>query len=245
MATVTYGRLSDFQLLTLHRDGDDEAFAEIHNRYAPHVYRYVRWRLDRRNEQYVDDIVQDVFVAVLAKARTHDLRRYQLLRYILRATKWACFAAVNNAGISKAKHVSTYKAIPAEDTACDVAEYVNVYLQDEQRRALIFAMSHLSPRERDVYLRRDIRGDTPQEIAEELGLGVTSVHVYMTQAYNRLAWIYETGSTTGAALASKSHGLRSTRSHRDVTVQRTKWGRPVLVPKTKMVEAFERAVVHA
>lgn len=236
-AAVAYERLTDFQLLTLHRSGDDEAFAETYNRYAPHVYRYVRWRLDKRNEQYVDDIVQDVFAAVLAKARTRDLRQYRLLRYILRATKWACIEAVNNAGISKAKHVATYKAIPSEGAGSDVAEYVNVYLQDEQKRSLIFAMRHLSPRERDVFLRRDIRGDTPQEIADELGLGVTSVRVYITQARNRLAWIYETGSTTGAALASKSHGLRSTRSHRDVTVQRTKWGRPVLVPKTKMVEA--------
>jgi len=58
---------------------DTQALAQIHDRYYPAVYRYVRYRLD--NEQVVEDISSEVFLRLLnhfhkQKGEIHDLRAW-------------------------------------------------------------------------------------------------------------------------------------------------------------------------
>jgi RNA polymerase sigma-70 factor, ECF subfamily len=58
---------------------DEQTLAQIHDRYYPVVYRYVRYRLD--NEQVVEDISSDVFLRLLDHLHKHkseirDLRAW-------------------------------------------------------------------------------------------------------------------------------------------------------------------------
>jgi RNA polymerase sigma-70 factor (ECF subfamily) len=60
---------------------DEQSLAQIHDRYFPVVYRYVRYRLD--DDQIVEDISSDVFLRLLdhlhkRKTEIHDLRAWLL-----------------------------------------------------------------------------------------------------------------------------------------------------------------------
>src|SRR5512138_2369722 len=67
------------RLLQHARDLDAQALAQIHDRFYPAVYRYVRYRLD--DEQVVEDISSEVFLRLLnhfhkQKGEIHDLRAW-------------------------------------------------------------------------------------------------------------------------------------------------------------------------
>jgi RNA polymerase sigma-70 factor (ECF subfamily) len=67
------------RLLECAQNLDTQALAQIHDRYYPVVYRYVRYRLE--NEQVVEDISSEVFLRLLnhfhrQKGEIHDLRAW-------------------------------------------------------------------------------------------------------------------------------------------------------------------------
>ena len=62
---------SDEQLVALFRDGHDEAFRVIHDRYRPRLFAYTRQML-RGSGQDAEDALQDVFVRAYSGLRAND-----------------------------------------------------------------------------------------------------------------------------------------------------------------------------
>ena len=65
MGTI-YSSLTDTELTALLNVKNQEAYAEIYNRYAPKVYSQVNQML--RNEDAAKDVVQELFIAIWNKA---------------------------------------------------------------------------------------------------------------------------------------------------------------------------------
>ena len=60
-----YGTLTDFELIALLRSGDQEAFAEIYNKYKSSLYLHAFRIL--KDEDEAKDVVQEFFATMWAK----------------------------------------------------------------------------------------------------------------------------------------------------------------------------------
>ncbi|TKC65657.1 RNA polymerase sigma-70 factor [Pedobacter hiemivivus] len=67
-----YGKLSDPDLITLIKAGDDAAFTEIYNRYWGILYSHARRML--HNDEEAEDIIQEIFVSFLKKVNVLELK---------------------------------------------------------------------------------------------------------------------------------------------------------------------------
>ena len=72
-------------------------------------------------------------------------------------------------------------ALPAPDDAAAGAEV---------RAVLMAALSELSPREREVFVLRDLSGESSAEVAFALGIGESSVRSLLTLAHRRLRRLF-------------------------------------------------------
>lgn len=64
--SVANSATSDETLVRLAREGDLDAFSSLYERYLPMVYRRVRYAVPERD---VEDVTQDIFMAVLRSLR--------------------------------------------------------------------------------------------------------------------------------------------------------------------------------
>src|SRR5256885_10280550 len=60
---------TDARLSVAASEGDDEAFAELYERYAPRIGAYLSRMLD--DEHLAQDLTHEVFVSALRRLRTH------------------------------------------------------------------------------------------------------------------------------------------------------------------------------
>ena len=80
---------SDEQLLALFRDGNDDAFGAIHDRYRQRLFAYVRQMLCAGPRQDAEDVLQDVFVRAYGALRA-DTRAVNLRAWLYRVAHNRC-----------------------------------------------------------------------------------------------------------------------------------------------------------
>src|SRR5438067_12444637 len=80
---------SDDQLLALFRDGDDEAFGILHDRYRQRLFGYVRQMLSAGSRQDAEDVLQDVFVRAYGALRA-DGREMNVRAWLYRVAHNRC-----------------------------------------------------------------------------------------------------------------------------------------------------------
>lgn len=170
---------------------------------------------------HAEDAVQQAFVWMLGEIRRGKAPAGErhTLGALYRATRNFSMQALVSNGIVVEAHVKTAKAIPiafADVFAKTIDECENA----EQRASLIFALGKLTPRERDIHLRHDYRGDSQDEIATELGMKKQQVALTLWNARNRLAWHIEHGDrpfyANGASGFRKSLVRQAKRTKTDV-----------------------------
>lgn len=153
---------------------DTQALAQIHDRYYPAVYRYVRYRLD--NEQIVEDISADVFLRLLdhlhqRKGAIHDLRAWLL-------------GTASNLVNDHLRHkyrrptedLEEHEWIPANDDLHQTAE------QNESRNAVREAMNHLTREQQNVLALRFSQGFSIEETAQSMNKTAGAVKVLQFRA---------------------------------------------------------------
>ena len=83
---VSGGKPTDSQLLTLYKEGDDDAFREIVNRYKNPLYAFLRRFLNRQD--LVEDVFQETFLQLHISAGAFDTsRRFKPWLYTIAANK--------------------------------------------------------------------------------------------------------------------------------------------------------------
>jgi RNA polymerase sigma-70 factor (ECF subfamily) len=163
--------------------GDQNAFAELVNRYERKVYRLAK--NITRNDEDAEDVLQDAFL----KAYTHldnfkgDSKFYT----------WIVRIAVNEA-LMRLRKRKTDRSVPLDEPVELGEETVTReiavwddnpeqrYSQEEWRRILDEAVDTLKPDFRTVFVLRDIEEMSTEETAETLGISVPAVKSRLLRA---------------------------------------------------------------
>jgi RNA polymerase sigma factor (sigma-70 family) len=184
MSTLAYERMSDAQILSLHRGGDVDAFGELYRRHAPHVERFAKGLLRGYGVHLAEDITQAAFADVLVATRRMEVRNFRA--FVLRATRWATYAALHAAGATKPKAHQAFKPQPVADCGLSLVDTKDPYDALLARIEIKNALGYLSKKQCQVYLRREIRGETSSEIADDLGLNHHTVENHLINAKTRM-----------------------------------------------------------
>jgi RNA polymerase sigma-70 factor, ECF subfamily len=163
--------------------GDQNAFAELVNRYERKIYRLAK--NITRNDEDAEDVLQDAFL----KAYTHldnfkgDSKFYT----------WIVRIAVNEA-LMRLRKRKTDRSVPLDEPVELGEETVQreiavwednpeqQYSQEEWRRILDEAVDSLKPDFRTVFVLRDIEELSTEETAETLGISVPAVKSRLLRA---------------------------------------------------------------
>lgn len=111
---------------------------------------------------------------------------------LYRATKYFALQILVDHGELVGKSVKTPRAKPGLITE-DVHSRLDECETAEQRATLLQAVRKLPPRELQVWLRCECRGDVAAEVADELGMRKHQVYLTLYNARNRIAWHMEYG----------------------------------------------------
>jgi RNA polymerase sigma-70 factor (ECF subfamily) len=163
--------------------GDQNAFAELVQRYERKIYRLAK--NITRNDEDAEDVLQDAFL----KAYTHldnfkgDSKFYT----------WIVRIAVNEA-LMRLRKRKTDRSVPLDEPVELGEETVQreiavwednpeqQYSQEEWRRILDEAVEELKPDFRTVFQLRDIEELSTEETAETLGISVPAVKSRLLRA---------------------------------------------------------------
>jgi RNA polymerase sigma-70 factor, ECF subfamily len=163
--------------------GDQNAFAELVNRYERKIYRLAK--NITRNDEDAEDVLQDAFL----KAYTHlDSFKGDSKFYT-----WIVRIAVNEA-LMRLRKRKTDRSVPLDEPVELGEETVQreiavwednpeqQYSQEEWRRILDDAVDTLKPDFRTVFVLRDIEELSTEETAETLGISVPAVKSRLLRA---------------------------------------------------------------
>ena len=182
-ATTAPAGFDESVLVAQAKAGDQNAFAELVNRYERKIYRLAK--NITRNDEDAEDVLQDAFL----KAYTHldnfkgDSKFYT----------WIVRIAVNEA-LMRLRKRKTDRTVPLDEPVELGEETVQReiavwednpeqrYSQEEWRRILDEAVDSLKPDFRTVFMLRDIEEMSTEETAETLGISVPAVKSRLLRA---------------------------------------------------------------
>jgi RNA polymerase sigma factor (sigma-70 family) len=159
--------------------GDARAFAELDARHRKPLQRYARTLL-RRSEHDAEDVVQDVLI------RAHDALRAGRVPDELRP--WL-YRLVRNRAIDEVRRARWGdEALEAESIGAgdDREEPEAVLRRKENVRRLVADLADLPVRQRTALLARELDDQSPEEVAEQLGVSVAAAQMLATRARENL-----------------------------------------------------------
>lgn len=164
---------SDIELVGQIAKGDETAFSSLFYTYKDRLYGFV-FSLTRSSAQ-AEDIVQDVFLKIWQnRAQLEDVEN--ISAYI--------FKMVRNYAIDKlrrlAKEIEIREILIAEDTHLHTPE--KELLRKEQRELIQKALEKLPSQQRKIYSMHRLQGMKFDEIAQELGLSISTVKNHIFRA---------------------------------------------------------------
>lgn len=150
------GKLSDNELIQLFFKGNEVAFAILMLRYQP-LLKVIIFKF-LKNEQSVEDAVQDVFIKVFKKLNTFQGRSS--------FKSWICCVASNTA-----KNIirSQKETIEYEDNNFSVTDEVEeLFAKNQTQQKLYSIISKLPEKQKIAMQLRIIEGLSFQQIADKL-----------------------------------------------------------------------------
>jgi RNA polymerase sigma factor (sigma-70 family) len=155
-------RESDERLVELVRDGDENAFAAIVDRYRRPLERHCRRTLPAaRAEDALQQAFASAYVALSRGARPAALRPW-------------LYAIAHNAAINGLRD----RQPESLDAARELGDHVlphDIVTRRESLRSVLRAVVGLPARQRQVIVRQEFDGESHEQIARELGLTTGAV----------------------------------------------------------------------
>jgi len=173
-----YNRYSDSELIALFNADDDAAFKEIFQRFDKLLYIFAFRKIGDSDEAM--DVVQDVFTGLLAKRGDFTLKT-SLSAYL--------YKSVLNRIFDLFRHQQTIKKYIAEGSHyIDVDTNETDYLIREKdiRDIIEKEIAAMPPRMRQAYELKHKFKQSPQEIAEQMGISEHTVKVQLQRALKHL-----------------------------------------------------------
>jgi RNA polymerase sigma factor (sigma-70 family) len=176
---------SDDQLVALFRDGHDEAFRTIHDRYRQRLFAYTRQMLPG-SRQDAEDALQDVFVRAYSGLRAND-RELTLRAWLYRVAHNRCVDELRRPAPPPPELLDTLRA-PSRDPVLEAER------RDSLRR-LVEDVRRLPDQQRSALLMRELGGIPYNDIAGALGVSVAAVKSLLVRARIGLAQAAEARDT--------------------------------------------------
>ena len=163
----------EMKLLHQARSLDQEALAEVHNRYYDSIYRYIAFRVN--DTPTAEDLTSEVFLRLLSA-----LRDKSAPQNTLRGWLFGVASRVLKEHYRKKKRDSftlLHDDIPSTEQGID--HQVDAILQDENLRSV---MSSLTEDQQNVLALRFGFGMPIQEVANTMGKSEGSIKMLQTRA---------------------------------------------------------------
>jgi RNA polymerase sigma factor (sigma-70 family) len=172
---------SDQQLVALFREGNEEAFRVIHDRYRARLLAYVRQMLPGHAAD-VEDALQDVFVRTYAGLRTSN-REIALRPWLYRVAHNRCIDELR-----RPQPVPELLEAHDHPSECDPAAETE---RRESLRRLVADIGRLPEQQRSALLMREMSGMAYADVACALGISVPAVKSLLVRARIGLAQAVE------------------------------------------------------
>jgi RNA polymerase sigma factor (sigma-70 family) len=195
---------SDEQLLSMFREGRDDAFDALHSRYQPRLQAYARTML--RSDADVDDVLQDVFLRAYRALRADD--RPVLVRAWL-------YRVAHNRCIDEVRRPQDASAI-VDDALPGGVDPVVEFERRAELRQLVRDLQALPDQQRSALIIRELEGVSYEELAETLQATVPAVKSLLVRARMGLA----------KAAQARSADCAVIREEITLTIDRGVGGRP-------------------
>jgi RNA polymerase sigma-70 factor (ECF subfamily) len=176
--------LSDEQLLANMTEGSEEALAVLFDRYAPTVMGLVLRIV--HNPAVAEEIVQETFYRVWDKGEVFQEERGSFAGWLLRIAR--------NQALDVWRREQSRPHAPEDDReieamnrrADSTANVAEAAWLSMRRKELQLALQQLPPEQQEIIESAYFRGMTRQEIANETGLALGTVHTRARLALQKL-----------------------------------------------------------
>jgi RNA polymerase sigma factor (sigma-70 family) len=172
---------SDQQLIALFRDGNEDAFRVIHDRYRPRLLAYMGHMLPGRSAD-AEDMLQDVFLRTYAELRTND-RELALRPWLYRVAHNRCVDELRQA-------LPVAEQLEARDHPSG-SDPVATMEQREALRRVLIDIGRLPEQQRSALLMRELSGMPYADVAAALGTSVPAIKSLLVRARIGLAQALE------------------------------------------------------
>ena len=171
---------NEISLLARARALDDEALAEIHDRYYEPIYRYVVFRVS--NQQVAEDLASEVFVRLLSALRDHTAPQNTLRGWLY----GVAFRVVND---FHRKQYRREEVQLSDGIASNANSPLDAVAQRLNWRELRAAMAELTEAQREVIALRFGQEMPIRDVAQLLGKSEGAVKQLQARAIASLARI--------------------------------------------------------
>ncbi|GGC14527.1 DNA-directed RNA polymerase sigma-70 factor [Parapedobacter defluvii] len=171
---MDYAKQLDIVLLEQIRDGNEQAFAALYDRYAGRLYgNLIKLVKDRDVAQ---ELLQDVFLKIWEKRKSIRVES-SFAAYLFAITKHMALNFSRRV-VLDAKVVSSLAA-EAPDGYSHIEEGM---IAKELERLYDNAVNALPPKRRVVYIRCKHEGKTYEQVSRELGISTSTINDHMVKA---------------------------------------------------------------
>lgn len=171
---MDYAKQLDIVLLEQIRDGNEQAFAALYDRYAGRLYgNLIKLVKDRDVAQ---ELLQDVFFKIWEKRKSIHVES-SFAAYLFTITKHMALNFSRRV-VLDAKVVSSLAA-EAPDGYSHIEEGM---IAKELERLYDNAVNALPPKRRMVYIRCKHEGKTYEQVSRELGISTSTINDHMVKA---------------------------------------------------------------
>lgn len=169
---------SDGELMQRYREGDQQAFATLYDRYRGPLFRFIRRQIDPGS---ADDLFQEVWTKVI-QARDRYEPKAQFNTYLFRIAHNALVDAYRRRG-----RRPDLAIVEASTLAGPAAEEPDRRVrQDALNHALLSAIRGLPAAQRNAFLLREEAGLSLKQIAQIVGAPAETVKSQLRYARDKL-----------------------------------------------------------
>src|SRR5687767_2992787 len=165
---------SDEQLVAAFRDGRDEAFTEIAERYRDRLVAYARHMLRARGQAASEDVVQDVLIRAYRALRA-DSRPMALRSWLYRIAHNRCLDELRGERPGA-------ELLDEELPGVSSSDPVVAFGRRERLRELVGDIQALPDQQRSALVIRELDGLSYAELAEALDTTVPAIKSLLVRA---------------------------------------------------------------
>lgn len=170
----------DWTLMQRVASGDEQAVAELYDRFGSLVYKVARQLMPARAE--AEDAVQEVFIRLWQTADRYDPRRAKLVTWVMLIARRHLIDRLRRQAVRP-----TPGTLQADWSSASPDRAPEIGSQDEERNAaLLKRIAELPELQRIVIERAYLQGFTLREVSEQLGAPLGTIKSALSRGLVRL-----------------------------------------------------------